>query len=220
MSIRDFDQKLRPAMGDGCVQAGFGDNLFTAVTLYDVDRNAGYVEISWAYSRRKRGQDDPLFAPYAVRFDKNYAPPELWEELAELPHPLVEPFNHIFGEPDIKSSPTIHHQLVSLLISREDLSYVLEKHRTVFSGDSVHDWTNHAGSAANAAIVDGIALGEVIVAGTGLESYYGQRHPSWQAYYDQNAQDFEAMHKPQEEWDQLLEIQRREEQTQRGHERL
>jgi monooxygenase len=220
MSIEDFEQKIRPSMGDWCVQLGLGDNLLIAITIYDLNRDAGYVDISWGYSRRHRGQNDPLFAPYASKHDKNYTPPELWREIEELPHPLVEPFKYVFGEPAMRANPTIHHQLVSLLIPQDDLSRVLERHKIVFMGDAVHDWTNHAGSAANAAIVDGVTLGVVIAESSNLESYYEQRRTAWQTLYDQNAQDFEALHKPQEEWDRLLAIQRSQEQGQSMHERL
>lgn len=208
MTIDEFGQTLQPTMGDSAARIGLGDNLVLAVTLYDVNRDAGMVDISWLYSRRKAEGNDPLFAPYAERHDKNCAPPTLWEEIANLPHPLVDPFKRIFARPDISTHPVIHHQLVSLLISREDLSQVLREHQIVFLGDSAHDWTNHAGTAANAAILDAIALGEVIAESKDPEVYYDQRHPTWLTSFENNAQDFETLHRPQQEWDRLFSAQR------------
>ncbi|KAF2103096.1 FAD/NAD(P)-binding domain-containing protein [Rhizodiscina lignyota] len=220
MSLQDFERTLQPSMGDSTVQIGLGDNLLAGIMLYDVDRKSGIVELSWGYSRRKRGENDALFAPYAGRHDKTIAPPQLWQELADLPHPLVEPFRSVFVIPDINTNSVIHHQLVSLLILREDLSEVLEKHKVVFAGDSVHDWTNHAGTSANTAIIDAITLGEIIVEGGNVESYYERRHPTWQKAYDHNAEDFEALHRPQEEWDRLFRVQRMAQQEQNVRERL
>ena len=101
MSIKDLERHLQPSLGSLTVQPGFGDSIFLAVTLYDIDPHEGTVYLSWGYTRRSKGADDPLFAPYSRQHNPSYAPPQLWEETGNLPHPLVEPFQTILGDPDV-----------------------------------------------------------------------------------------------------------------------
>ena len=121
---------------------------------------------------------------------------------------LVEPFKTIFGEMRERGDRTIHHQLVSLLILKEELLDKLRSDKVVFIGDAVHDWSNHAGTAANAAIQDALALGDVLKKEGAMEEYYEERYPSWLASYDKNGEDFQALHRPMSEWRELLDRQK------------
>lgn len=213
--IKEWDERLRATIGDSAVYPGFGDQRILAFTMYDADWDpeTGYVDVSWGYSRRRRGDDDPLFVSFSDRnFDKSRAPPAFWDEVAQLPKNLVEPFKTIFGELSTRRDPTIHHQLVSLLIPKEDLLAKLREDRVVFVGDAVHDWSNHAGTAANAAIQDSLALGTVLARHEALETYYDERYPNWLSSYEKNGQDFEALHRPKDEWQKLLADQRARQQ--------
>lgn len=209
--IKDWNTRLAPTVGTSVVYPGFGEQTILAYTVWDVDWDPenGYVEVSWGYSRRRRGPDDPLYVRYGdSSFDKSHVHPCFWEELEQLPKNLVEPFKTVYAEALSSRDPTIQHQLVSLLIPKEDLLAKLQDERVVFIGDAVHDWSNHAGTAANAAIQDAIALGEVLAAKLPLEVLYDQRYPAWQESYEKNGQDFEALHRPKEEWQRLLAEQR------------
>lgn len=209
--LAEWNAKMAPQMGDSAVYPGFGEQRILAVTIYDADWDPehGYVDVSWGYSRRRKVGDDPLFVKYNDRsFDKAQAPEAFWDEIAALPETLVEPFKTIYGDMRARGDRTIHHQLVSLLIPKEQLLDKLRSDRVVFIGDAVHDWSNHAGTAANAAIQDALALGQVLHRKEGLEAYYEERYPSWLASYEKNGEDFQALHRPLGEWRALMEKQR------------
>lgn len=65
----------------------------------------------------------------------------------------------------------------------------------------------HAGTAANAAIQDALALGEALAKGKKLEHYYDERYPEWLRNYEKNGEDFEALHRPMTEWRSMLDNQ-------------
>ncbi|OAG07977.1 FAD/NAD(P)-binding domain-containing protein [Paraphaeosphaeria sporulosa] len=209
--VKEWNQKIAPHIGDVAVYPGFADQKVLAITIYDADWDLveGYVDVSWGYSRRRRVGHDPLFVRYADRsFDKAKAPEAFWDEIAALPAGLVEPFRTVFEGIRERGDRTIHHQLVSLLVPKEDLLEKLHSDRVVFIGDSVHDWSNHAGTAANAAIQDALALGEVLDGKKALEAYYEERYPAWLGSYDKNGEDFQALHRPLKEWKALLDHQK------------
>lgn len=209
--VAEWDEKIKPHIGDAAVYPGFGDQKVLAITIYDAnwDPVEGFVDVSWGYSRRRRVGHDPLFVRYADRsFDKAIAPEAFWDEIAALPGDLVEPFRTVFKGMRERGDRTIHHQLVSLLVPKEDLLDKLHSGRVVFIGDAVHDWSNHAGTAANAAIQDALALGEVLEAKRGLEAYYEERYPAWLRSYEKNGEDFQALHRPISEWKALLDQQK------------
>ncbi|KAJ4349756.1 uncharacterized protein N0V89_008374 [Didymosphaeria variabile] len=209
--ITEWNAKIGPHIGDAAVYPGFGDQKVLAITIYDADWDpySGYVNVSWGYSRRRKQGDDPLFVRYAERgFDKAKAPDAFWDEIAALPpRDLVEPFRTIFEGMRKRGDRTIHHQLVSLLVPKEDLLSKLQSDKVVFIGDAVHDWSNHAGTAANAAIQDALALGEVLQTKAQLGEYYEDRYPSWLESYEKNGEDFQALHRPIKEWRALLDAQ-------------
>jgi monooxygenase len=211
--VADWEQKIAPHIGDAAVYPGFAEQKVLAITIYDADWDpaSGYVDVSWGYSRRRLPGHDPLFVRYADRtFDKGTAPAAFWDEVDALPKTLVEPFRTVFKEMRDRADRTIHHQLVSLLVPREDLLARLREDRVVFIGDAVHDWSNHAGTAANAAIQDALALGEVLEKKEGLQAYYEERYPAWERSYDKNGADFQVLHRPLDEWRVLLKEQERE----------
>ncbi|KAF1978542.1 FAD/NAD(P)-binding domain-containing protein [Bimuria novae-zelandiae CBS 107.79] len=212
-SLPEWDAKIKPAIGDSTVYPGFGENMVLACTIYDAswDPVSGYVDVSWGYSRRRRGDDDPLFVSFTDRsFDKSRAPEAFWEEVETLPNGLVQPFKTIFDELGVRRDRTIHHQLVSLLIPKKDLLAKLKEEKVVFIGDAVHNWSNHAGTAGNAAIQDALALGKVLAEQKGLEEYYDERYPGWLKSFERNGADFQVMHRPMREWRELLDRQRTE----------
>jgi hypothetical protein len=129
VSIQDFERKPRPSLGNLTVQPGIGDSVLLAVTIYDIDLDEEIVYISWGYKRKSKGLDVPLFTLYSCQHNTSYAPPRLWEEIGNLPYPLVEPFQTIYRGPDISKDEVLHQPLFNLLIEREDLSNILEKHR-------------------------------------------------------------------------------------------
>lgn len=147
-SLDEWNQKLEPSIGELAVYPGFGEQMVLACTIYDAnwDPVSGYVDISWGYSRRRRGDNDPLFVSFADRsFNKSHVAEALWKELEVLPKQLVEPFKTIHSDLPIRRDPTIHHRLISLLIPEKDLLEKLNEGKVVFIGDAVHDWSNHAG---------------------------------------------------------------------------
>lgn len=210
-SLGEWNEKIKPEIEDSAVYPGFGDQMILAVTIYDAnwDQENGYVNVSWGYSRRKKGDTDPLFVSYQDRsFDKSQAPEAFWNEVRALPKEIVEPFRTIFGELPIRRDRTIHHQLVSLLIPKDDLLSKLLSEKVVFIGDAVHDWSNHAGTAANAAIQDALVLGEILAQRGEMEEYYKERYPIWLKSYQKNGDDFQALHRPMSEWRNLLDRQK------------
>ncbi|KAL1610405.1 hypothetical protein SLS60_002072 [Paraconiothyrium brasiliense] len=200
--IAEWNAKIAPHIGDAAVYPGFGDQKVLAITIYDADWDpcSGYVNVSWCYSRRKQS-DDPLFVRYADRgLDKAKAPEAFWDEIVALPpRELVEPFRTIFEGIRKRGDRITHHQLVSLLVPKEDLLSKLQFDKAVFKGDAVHDWSNHAGTAANTAIQDALALGQVLQRKAQLEEYYEGRYPSWLKSYGENGEDFQALHRPNKE---------------------
>lgn len=186
-------------MDDLAAKIGFYDNSLLAVTLYDVDTSNGSVSLSWGYSRRKRGDNDPLFVPYSAGKDKWRAALMPWDELEQLP-PLTKPLSNIIANSKLREDHLIRHPLISHLIPLESLKTILRYRRVVFIGDSARSWSNHAGTAGNEAILDGVILGTLIVNGDGLENLYEHRYGQWQTAMTYNAQLSEALHKPREEW--------------------
>ncbi|KAI8317294.1 FAD-dependent monooxygenase vrtH [Colletotrichum sp. SAR11_240] len=211
-SLVEWEAKIRPHIQDAAVYPGFEDQKVLALTIYDAnwDPEIGYVDVSWGLSRRRKEGHDPLFVSYGDRsFDKGSAPDAFWDEIEALPpRDLVEPFRTVYEDVRARGDRTIHHQLVSLLIPKDDLLAKLQSDKVVFIGDAVHDWSNHAGTAANAAIQDALALGEVLKGKGGLEEYYEQRYPSWLGSYEKNGEDFQTLHRPMSEWRALLDAQK------------
>ena len=209
-SLDDWNEKINPEMGEFAVYPGFGEQMILACTIYDAswDPVSGYVDVSWGYSRRRRGDEDPLFIAFADRsFDKFRVAEALWNEIETLPKHLMEPFKTIHGDIPIRRDPTIHHQLISLLIPEQDLLEKLTEEKVVFIGDAVHDWSNHAGTAANAAIQDALALGETLLRGGKIGHYYDARYPEWLRSYEKNGEDFQTLHRPMKEWRNMLDGQ-------------
>jgi hypothetical protein len=195
MSTRDFEQTLRPALGKWCVRIGCHESRVIAVTVFDFDQENEVVSISWGYSRRVNSLNDPLFVPYSREHNISDVPHELWEEIENLQHPLIEPFRTIFGDPDIRKEEIIHHRLVTLLIPREDLSITLRKHKIAFIGDAAHAWSNFAGTGGNNAVLDGLELGKVLQEGKSPEIYYDKRYPQWKNSIVSNEKTYNDMHK-------------------------
>ncbi|KAF2444721.1 FAD/NAD(P)-binding domain-containing protein [Karstenula rhodostoma CBS 690.94] len=209
--VAEWEEKMAPHVGDAAVYPGFADQTVLAITIYDADWDpvGGFVDVSWGYSRRRRVGHDALFVRYADRgFDKASAPAAFWDEIAALPEGLVEPFRTVFKGMKERGDRTIHHQLVSLLVPKDELLSKLQSDRVVFIGDAVHDWSNHAGTAANAAIQDALALGEVLERGEELEAYYEERYSAWLSSYEKNGEDFQVLHRPIGEWKSLLDQQK------------
>jgi hypothetical protein len=111
VSIQDFERKPRPSLGNLTVQPGIGDSVLLAVTIYDIDLDEEIVYISWGYKRKSKGLDVPLFTLYSCQHNTSYAPPRLWEEIGNLPYPLVEPFQTIYRGPDISKDEVLHQPL-------------------------------------------------------------------------------------------------------------
>jgi 2-polyprenyl-6-methoxyphenol hydroxylase-like FAD-dependent oxidoreductase len=120
---------------------------------------------------------------------------------------LVEPFQTIYGDPDISKDEVLHQPLVNLLIQREDLSNILEKHKVLFIGDSAHTWSNHAGTGGNNAIIDGLDLGKVLQEGKNPEEFYDESYQRWKDSFGSNAKVFEDMIRPQAEWRRMIDSQ-------------
>lgn len=186
-------------MNDLAAKIGFYDNSLLAVTIYDVDPTDGTVSISWGYSRRKRGDDDPLFVPYSAGKDKWRAAPMPWDELEQLP-PLTKPLSNVFADSKLRQDHIIRHPLISHIIPLDFLKTTLRDRRVVFIGDSARSWSNHAGTAGNEAIMDGVTLGNLLASGENIEGLYEQRYDKWQKAMAYNAQLSEALHRPREEW--------------------
>lgn len=199
-----FERELGPFMKDRAVCMSCFDDSVLVVAIYDVDLEAGDVSISWAYSRRRRGIDDPLFSPYSAKRDKSPVELELWDELENLPE-LAEPFSYIFRKNgEMRNDKIIHHQLVTLLVPLKDLLVLLEASNVVLIGDAVHGWTNHTGTSGNAAIVDGITLGEMLLTGKSGTDFYEVRYSMWEKELAQAGQAFESLHRPRSQWLELL----------------
>jgi len=204
INIKDFERKLRPSLGNLTVQPGFGDSVLLAVTIYDIDMDEEIVYISWGYGRKSNGVDDPLFTPYSRQHNTSSAPPQLWEEIGKLPYPLVEPFQTIYGDPDVSKDEVLHQPQVNLLIQREDLSNVLQEHKVLFIGDSAHTWSNHAGTGGNNAIIDGLELGKLLQERKNPEEFYNESYQRWNDSFGNNAKVFEDMIRPQAEWRRMI----------------
>ncbi|KAF3807910.1 FAD-dependent monooxygenase nscC [Colletotrichum gloeosporioides] len=211
-SLPEWEAKIRPHIQDAAVYPGFGDQKILALTIYDAnwDPAIGYVDVSWGLSRRRKEGHDPLFVRYGDRsFDKVSAPEAFWDEIEALPpKDLVEPFRTVYEDVRARGDRTIHHQLVSMLIPKDNLLAKLQTDKVVFIGDAVHDWSNHAGTAANAAMQDALALGEVLKGKRRLEEFYEERYPSWLGSYEKNGEDFQTLHRPMSEWRALLDAQK------------
>jgi hypothetical protein len=183
-------KKAPTVSGNLTVQPGIGNSVLLAVTIYDIDLDEDIIYISWGYTRRSKGLDDPLFTPYSCEHNTRYAPPQLWEEIGKLPYPLVEPFQAIYGDPEISKDEVLHQPLVNLLIQRKDLSNILKKHKVVFIGDSAHTWSNHAGTGGNTAIIDGLDLRKVLQEGKKPEDFCNKCYQRWKDSFDSNAKAF------------------------------
>jgi flavin-dependent dehydrogenase len=120
---------------------------------------------------------------------------------------LVEPFQAIYGDPDISKDEVLHQPLVNLLIQREELSNILKKHKAIFIGDSAHTWSNYAGTGGNNAITDGLDLGKVLQEGKNLEEFYNKSYQRWKDSFGSNAKFFEDMIRPQAEWRRIIDSQ-------------
>jgi hypothetical protein len=208
--MHDFKKTLQPSLGNLTVQPGIGDSVLLAVTLYDVDLDEDNVYISWGYTRRSTGSDDPLFIPYSRKRITIASQPlaQLWKEIGKLPFPLVEPFQTIFGDTDVVSKDEIlNPPLVRMLIEREYLSSMLKKHKVLFIGDSAHTWSNHAGTGGNNAKMDGLGLGKALQQNINPEEFYNDSYERWRDGFENNANIFEDIIRPQEEWNRMIESQ-------------
>ncbi|KAK4501620.1 hypothetical protein PRZ48_007429 [Zasmidium cellare] len=199
LSKDDFDKNWAPYMDGLCTKIGFYDNCLLAVTLYDQDPVDGAISISWAWSQRKRGENDHLFVPYSAGKDKWRAAPLPWDDLEQLP-PLALPWENVYHDSQLRQDFLIRQQLLNHLIPRERLEAVLHDRRVVFIGDAARSWSNHAGTAGNEALLDGIALGKVLVNDQGVEDLYEQRFHMWEKAIAYNTKMSESMHRPREEW--------------------
>lgn len=210
MSIQDFEEKLRPTLGPTCLRIGFDSEgcRIILVTIFDWDQEKNVVSISWAYSRRIKGPNDPLYTPYTPGHTTRTTPSQLWEEIRNLQHPLSEPFRTIFSDPDISKDKVIRHLLVTFAIPQKDLSSTLRKHRTVFIADSAHVWSNHAGTGGNNAILDALSLGRTLVEGKDPDTYYDERSLQWEHAIAKNIETYNNLHKTKDEWHEFIEAQR------------
>lgn len=199
ISGAEFDRDYAPYMDDLVAKIGFYDNSLLAVTLFDVDPVDGACSLSWGYSRRRCGDDDPLFVPYSAGKDKWRTAPMPWDEFEQLP-PLAKPLSNIFADSNLRQDPLTRHPLISHLIPRESLETVLHDKRVVFIGDSARSWSNYAGTAGNEAILDGVALGTLLINAQNVEGLYEQRHNQWQHAIAYSAKVSEALHRPRDEW--------------------
>ncbi|KAF2222340.1 hypothetical protein BDZ85DRAFT_219141, partial [Elsinoe ampelina] len=138
------------------------NNALLTIQVNDHDPDKETVSISWIYSRPAQGlRADPLHRPHRPSSGAEDIPGDFYEEIRDL-GPLEGPFGDVFDAEKLGEERVLSWLMRTVEVPlREELKGAGER-GVWFVGDAVHAEPILGGEGANAAIVDGVELGEWI----------------------------------------------------------
>ena len=214
MTRHQFENTLKPSLGDSNVLGGVGDNFNTPITIANADDNG--VHLDWSYSRPIQGPDDPLWMPESAQ--TGTAPDQLLMETASKT--LVPPFSTLLAPEAIKKDKVYNWLSRSVFVPRQNLERAAER-GVVFVGDAAHAMPIFGGEGGNHAMLDGVELSRLFVArsrdgngqalrGEDLElivrQFYDGAYKRCQDAVRRCRQRFALLHRPLDEWRHLGEM--------------
>lgn len=224
LSHKDFEEILKPSMGDSNVFAGVGDGFNTPITLSSVNEHG--VDLDWSYSRAASPRSDCLFRPNRTNEEAHLIPAALLEELSS--RNLVPPFSTFFNAEQVQTNEVYNWLSRSVFISRKGLDQGVEQ-GVIFIGDAAHAMPIFGGEGGNHALLDGVELAKMLVdseihtkaagseRGVELEDFahgfYDGAHKRWHDAVKRTRQRFHTLHRPIAEWRKISEQQKMMKQT-------
>jgi 2-polyprenyl-6-methoxyphenol hydroxylase-like FAD-dependent oxidoreductase len=174
----NFDELYAPRFKNGnVIDIRKGDTVLQ-ISINEVKNNL--VSISFTYSRPARAED-PLHNPERPTAGATEISGALWDEIAALKD-LEQPFADVFDVEVLKGERLLHWLMRTVTVPLENLKE-LGKKNVLLAGDAVHAQPILGGDGANAAILDGIGLAEVLsekgVTTDTLEAFYDKAYSRW-----------------------------------------
>jgi 2-polyprenyl-6-methoxyphenol hydroxylase-like FAD-dependent oxidoreductase len=196
-----FDAFYGPAMKKSTVVELKRGNVVLSVSLNEARKDM--VSISWIYSRPAHGGSDPLHKPDRSNSAAKEIPKEFFEEVTTLKD-LPQPFAEVFNAEKLKEERVLHWLQRASMAGLQELREAA-LHGIFMIGDSVHAQPILGGEGANAAIRDGMELGECIANCTYKESsdrdvvpeWYKERYEDWEAGVKRSKKAIAEMHSEQ-----------------------
>ncbi|KAG8630708.1 hypothetical protein KVT40_002327 [Elsinoe batatas] len=170
------------------------NNALLTIQVNDHEPAKERVSISWIYSRARLGDHDPLHRPDRPNSGAEDIPEQFYEEIRNL-EPLDGPFKDVFDTEKLKNERVLSWLMRTVEVPLQDLKAAGEK-GVWFIGDAVHAEPILGGEGANAAITDGVELGEWIAEHgvEGMWKWYEGRWEEWRRGVERSKQVLAEMH--------------------------
>ncbi|KAF1836530.1 FAD/NAD(P)-binding domain-containing protein [Decorospora gaudefroyi] len=153
------------------------------------------ISVSWTYSRPARGPTDVAYRP-----DRPVEDAEKYVEMAVSEfggfRDLERPFSNTFNASRVREDEVKHWLMRTTSAPLPALQDLLAKSGVCLMGDAVHAEPIIGGNGANAAIIDGLTLGEAIASGgqTGISKWYDDRYPVWKQGVEESRKNIARVH--------------------------
>jgi 2-polyprenyl-6-methoxyphenol hydroxylase-like FAD-dependent oxidoreductase len=188
-----FSKLYAPKFKNGnVIEARQGDTVLQ-ISINEVKEDL--VSISFTYSRPAQS-DDPLHNPERPTAGATQISGALWDEVAAL-EGLEQPFADVFDVESLKGERLLHWLMRTVTVPPEELKE-LGKKNVVLAGDAAHAQPILGGYGANAAILDGIDLAEILsehgVTTDAFDVFYGKAYPRWMDGVEKSENEIERLH--------------------------
>ncbi|KAI4626616.1 hypothetical protein J4E83_003768 [Alternaria metachromatica] len=187
-----FGGRAEGNQGRNVWQTNKGDVVLTVNVDKKEDKKVG---VSWIYSRKARGETDPLFNPARSTNAADKIPLEFFKEVRA---------QKIFGYPyaamvdvqSMRSDRILHWLMRTTSTPLPELHDLLAKSGVCLLGDAAHAEPILGGNGANASIIDGLSLADAIASGEddGISNWYNDRYPKWVQGAEESQANLARMH--------------------------
>jgi len=188
-----FDNLYRPKFKDGNVIETCKSDTLLQISINEVKDEL--VSVSYTYSRPAR-PGDILHKPERSTAGAAEISEALWDEVAAL-EDLLQPFLDVFNVETLKRERLLHWpmRIVPVLV---DVLKGLGQKSVMLLGDAVHAQPILGGAGANAAILDGIELAEMLseegTTAKAIEAFYDKVYPRWTEGIESSEKEIRRMH--------------------------
>ncbi|KAI4948959.1 hypothetical protein J4E91_005421 [Alternaria rosae] len=167
-----------------------------AVLTVNVDKKEDdKVWVSWIYSRKARGEADPLFNPARSTEAAKTIPLEFFQEVGEK-NIFGYSFSAMLDVQNMRADRILHWLMRITSTPLPELHDVLAKSGMCLLGDAAHAEPILGGNGANASIMDGLSLADAIASGRedGVSNWYNDRYPKWVQGAEESQANLVKMH--------------------------